>query len=199
MNAITMADCQIFLAEKFILAPDSWKRLRKFDDVDGNPTHEFSHPDSEDKIFLVERNGALHLTSHNASSINKKCSKYTFCVTGDATPDAASGFFWHTVMIDSEYVTWPDEEIPIILGLFPKDWVVKCEMEEEFSIFTPLSQDELIVALHDLGFKSHADYDDINYGRSALTSPTILARQQRKHLREAVGGNTAVSAPPSKM
>lgn len=195
VSTTTTADCKTFLASQFAFEPKGWKRVSKFNDSEGNATREFSHPESQDNIFLVERNGQLELTDHTARSAlnSKKCSKYTFCVTDDKVPGG------HTVMIASDDEDMAGEHDPVVPTLFPKDWEVECEMEEVFSIYTTLSEDELIVALHDMGFKSDADYDENCSGRSALTSPTILARKQKKVLNKAVQTNSAPTSSPSKI
>lgn len=201
MSQTSTADCKVFLASQFSFDPKGWKRVSKFKDAEGNPTREFSHPESEDNIFLVESAGALHLTDHTARSAlnSKKCSKYTFTVLDASSSGFGSGSGFHTVTIVSDDEDMAGEHDPVVPTLFPKEWTVDCEMEEVFTIQTNLSEEELIVAMHDMGFKSDADLDEDCSGRSALTSPTILARKQKRKLEQTVSSYGASSSSPSKI
>ena len=175
----TTADCKTFLASQFSFDPKGWKRVSKFNDSDGNATREFSHPESEETFFVVERNGVLQLADDTARAVfnKKKCSRYKFCVIAPIrrVPPGT-----HTVVIASKDEDMDGQHDPTVPTLFPKNWEVECELEEVFTIQAQLSEEELIVALHDLGFKSNAELNDDWDGRSALTSPTILARKRKK-------------------
>lgn len=54
-------------------------------------------------------------------------------------------------------------------------------MEETFSVYnTNLSEENFVVALHDMGFQSDSTVDQQCNGRSGANSPIILARAQKK-------------------
>ena len=162
MSKISTADCKAFLAAQFSFDLKGWKRISKIKDPDGNPAREFSHPNSDETYFVIERDGVLSLADQTTESIfnKKKCARYNFCVID---PSNKSG---HTVVIASRNEDQAGEHDPLVPTLFPKEWDVECELEEVFTIRVDLTEKELIAALRQMGFKSNKELNDDWDGRS---------------------------------
>lgn len=199
MSEYTTAECKEFLSEEFPYDEKKWKRVKKSKDPNGNTVREFAHPDSPQNVYVVEHQGDLQLS---VSPFDKHFvpSSFVFSVYDDAQTKSLGG---HALLI---YFDHPDNEGGsgeydyVVPGLFPQSWKVYEEMEDLFSIYSSgLSEEELIVVMHDMGFKSSEFFDKQMNGRSALTSPTILARNQKQVLTQAVQSDAVPDAKPSKI
>lgn len=111
-------------------------------------------------------------------------SNYAFSVYSDPMVEKVGGF---TVIVepihfqgsenydDDEGYDIPD---PTVQSLWPSTWLVEYEMEGAWNIYnTKLSKNDLILALHNMGFASSQSLDERCEGRSAL-DPTIAAMLQ---------------------
>lgn len=106
-------------------------------------------------------------------------SNYVFSVYSDPMVENMGGF---TVIVepldfqgsedydDDEGYDIPD---PVVQSLWPSEWLVEYECEGAWNIYnTNLSKNDLILALHTMGFASSQSLDERCEGRSAL-DPTI--------------------------
>lgn len=181
----TTADCKEFLSQHFAFDKKGWKRVNKRKDANGNTVREFSHAASSENVFIVETTNGLELTTTPSFKTSKYGpSSFTFTVIDDAQVNNLGG---HCVVIVSDEDDEGSGEYDYLVpALFPKSWQVENEMEETFSIYNSnLSEEDFVVALHDMGFQSDSNMDQHCNGRSGANSPIILARAQKKMLTDA--------------
>lgn len=108
-------------------------------------------------------------------------SNYAFSVYSDPMVEKIGGF---TVIVEpihfqgsEDYEDDEGYDIPdaTIETLWPSHWLVEYESEGAWSIYnTNLSKNDLILALHTMGFASSQSLDERCEGRSAL-DPSIAA------------------------
>lgn len=193
----TTADCKTFLASQFSFDPKGWKRVSKFNDSEGNPTREFSHPQSQDNIFLVERSGQLALSTNTRPAPKSSSaslaptspgSKYVFSLVNDPVatqgiPDTVVLMTRRAYFDKTGYMNDQPDYAP--LKFLPPEWEAD-DINEcgTWVIQTALNGDEIIETLHDLGCHSDAKFDALCEGRSALTCQLILNRKLNQTLTE---------------
>lgn len=180
MSQYTTNDCKEFLYDEFPYDEKGWKRVGKRKDQFGNVVREFTHPDISKNIFIVESSDGLKLTT---GPFNQGFDPtfFIFSVMDDEMSFLPS-LGGHSVLICLDHPDYPDssgsgEYDHVIPGLLPPSWKVEQECEESFSVYNSgLSEEDFVVAMHDMGFRSSAVLDQQCNGRSALNSPIILAR-----------------------
>lgn len=178
MSQYTTSDCKEFLYDEFPYDEKGWKRVGKRKDRFGNMVREFTHPDISKNVFVVESSDGLKLTTAPFEQ-DFDPTFFIFSVVDDQLATQLGG---HKVVISLDHPDYPDaagsgEYDYVVPGLFPPSWRVEEDMEDLFSIYNSgLSEEDFIVALHDMGFRSSALLDQQCNGRSALNSPIILAR-----------------------
>jgi len=120
--------------------------------------------------------------------MNTPHSNYAFSVYNDPTVESIGGFtvIVEPVSFSSECapdIEYDDDEgydipDPTVQSLWPSTWLVEYEMEGAWNIYnTKLSKNDLILALHTMGFASSRSLDERCEGRSAL-DPTIATMLQ---------------------
>ena len=120
--------------------------------------------------------------------MNTPHSNYAFSVYNDPTVESIGGFtvIVEPVSFSSECphdIEYDDDEgydipDPTVQSLWPSHWLVEYEMEGAWNIYnTKLSKNDLILALHTMGFASSQSLDERCEGRSAL-DPAIAAMLQ---------------------
>lgn len=196
----TTADCKNFLAQNFSFDKKGWKRVSKRKDANGDTVREFSHADSPENVYVVETANGLELTTNPTFKSGKYTpSSFVFSVMDDPMVQNLGG---HCLLItlDDEDNEGTGEYDHLVPALFPKGWQVENEMEETFSIYNSnLSEEDFVVALHDMGFQSDTNVDQQCNGRSAANSPIILARAQKKTLTQATQDATPAANKTSKI
>lgn len=196
----TTADCKDFLSKNFSFDKKMWKRVSKRKDVNGDNVREFSHPDSPENVYVVETPTGLELTTNPAFKSGKYApSSFVFSVMDDHIVQKLDG---HALLItlDDEDNEGTGEYDHLVPALFPKSWRVENEMEEIFSIYnTNLSEEDFVVALHDMGFQSDSNVDQQYNGRSGANSAIILARTQNKVLTNATQSASPAANKTSKI
>lgn len=196
----TTADCKEFLSQNFSFDKKGWKRVSKRKDANGNNVREFSHPNSTENVYVVETSTGLELASAPAFKTSKYApSSFIFSVMDDPQVQKLGG---HCVLIslDDEDNEGTGEYDHLVPALFPKGWLVENEMEETFSVYnTNLSEEDFVVALHDMGFQSDSTVDQQCNGRSGANSPIVLSRAQKKTLTQATQNAGSVINKISKI
>lgn len=196
----TTADCKDFLSQNFSFEKKGWKRVSKRKDANGDNVREFSHPNSPENVYVVETATGLELTTNPSFTSGKYApSSFVFSVMDDPMIQKLGGYCV-LITLDDEDNEGTGEYDHLVPALFPKSWLVENEMEETFSIYNSnLSEEDFVVALHDMGFQSDSNVDQQCNGRSGANSPIILARAQKKTLTAATQQATPSANKSSKI